>query len=136
MIDDNLHVFSINLASGVLTETANSPVATPHGPTGVLIHPNGQFVYDFNIDRSTNFDGQVDGFQLTPTTGALTPLAPFTNLSLQYGGYFDQSGKYIFVHSHGHIGVWAVDATTGSLTELPTGSNGVGDRPWTVTDPH
>ncbi len=135
VIDDNLHVFSINPASGVLTETATSPVPTPHGPTGVLIHPNGQFVYDFNIDRTTNFDGPVDGFQLDPT-GALTLLSPFTNLTLQYGGYFDQSGKYIFVHSSRHIGVWTVDGTTGNLTELPTGVNGVGDRPWTVTDPH
>jgi len=132
-----LHVFDINLASGVLTETTTSPVATPHGPTGILIHPNGQFVYDFNIDVATNFDGPVDGFRLD-STGALTRLAtsPFTNLSLQYGGYFDQSGKYILVHSHGHIGVWTVDGVTGNLTELPTGVNGVGDRPLTVTDPH
>ena len=96
---------------------------------------SGQFVYDFNIDRTTNFDGPVDGFQLDPT-GALTLLSPFTNLTLQYGGYFDQSGKYIFVHSSRHIGVWTVDGTTGNLTELSTGVNGVGDRPWTVTDPH
>jgi len=138
LLDAALHVFNIDPASGVLTETATSPVPTPNGPTGVLIHPNGKLVYDFNVSNVTNFDGPADGFQLDPTTGALTPLAtsPFTNLSLQYGGYFDQSGKYIFVHSHGHIGVWTVDATTGDLTELPTGVNGVGDRPWTVTDPH
>lgn len=136
IIDSNLHVFSINQTSGVLTETATSPVPTPHGPTGVLIHPNGKFVYDFNIDKFTNFDGPVDGFQLDSTTGALTPLAtsPFTSLSLQYGGYFDQSGKYIFVHNRGHIGVWSVDGNTGDITELPTGVNGVGDRPWAVTD--
>ena len=138
LLDRFLHVFNINQATGVLTETATSPVPTPNGPTGVLIHPNGKFVYDFNVSHVTNFDGPADGFQLDPTTGALTTLAnsPFTNLSLQYGGYFDQSGKYIFVHSHGHIGVWTVDGVTGNLTELPTGVNGVGDRPWTVTDPH
>jgi len=75
---------------------------------------------------------------LDPTTGALTLLtgSPFSNLLKQYGGYFDQSGKYIFVHSHGHIGVWTVDGVTGKLTELLAGMNGVGDRPWTVTDPH
>jgi hypothetical protein len=138
LLDAALHVFSINPASGVLTETQSSPVTTPNGPTSVLIHPNGQFVYDFNVSHTTNFDGPADGFQLDPTTGALTTLAtsPFNNLSLQYGGYFDQSGKYIFVHSHGHIGVWTVDGVTGDLAELPTGVNGVGDRPWTVTDPH
>jgi 6-phosphogluconolactonase (cycloisomerase 2 family) len=136
LIDKALHVFNINQATGVLTETQT--VTTNNGPTGILIHPNGKFVYDFNVSNITNFDGPADGFQLDPTTGALTLLAgsPFTNLSPQYGGYFDQSGKYIFVHSNGHIGVWTVDATTGNLTELTTGVNGVGDKPWTVTDPH
>jgi 6-phosphogluconolactonase len=135
IIDANLHVFSINPASGVLTETAQVP--TPNGPTRVLIHPNGKFVYDFNISATTNFDGPVDGFQLDPTTGALTLItgSPFSTLSIPYGGFFDQSGTYLFFHSHFHIGVWTVDPGTGVPTELTTGQNGVTDLPWVVTDP-
>jgi hypothetical protein len=137
LLDANLHVFSIDQASGVITETAGSPVPTPNGPTRVLIHPSGKFVYDFNISATTNFDGPVDGFQMDPLTGALTPItgSPFSTLSIPYGGMFDQSGAYLFFHSHLHIGVWTVDATTGVPTELTSGQNGVSDLPWVVTDP-
>lgn len=135
--DANLHIFSINPANGVITETATSPVATPNGPTRVIISPNGQFVYDFNISMATNFDGPVDGFQLNSSTGALTPItgSPFTALSFPYGGYFDQTGTYLFFHTTGAIGVWTVDSTTGVPTQLPTNQGGVGNFPWKVTDP-
>ena len=135
-LDANLHVFSINQATGVITETAGSPVPTPNGPTRVIIHPNGKFVYDFNISKATNFDGPVDGFQLS-STGTLTPItgSPFSTLSLPYGGYFDQTGTYLFFHTTGAIGVWTVDSTTGVPTQLPTNQGGVGNFPWKVTDP-
>ena len=49
--------------------------------TGVAVHPNGNFVYDFSLTGSTGFDGPLDGFSLNTTTGALTSLAPFANTS-------------------------------------------------------
>ena len=137
VIDTNLHVFSINQATGVLTETATSPVPTPNGPTRIVIHPNGKFVYDFNISLATNFDGPVDGFQLDSTTGALTPIpgSPFASLALPFDGFFDQSGAFLFYHTTGNIGVWTVDPSTGIPAQLPTTQGGTGNLPWGVTDP-
>jgi hypothetical protein len=140
-VDPHVYVFSINQASGVLTQVTGSPFPTVsgNGPIGVVVHPNGQFVYDFNLSTSTGLDGAVEGFQLNSSTGALTSLgAPFSSLTAPYTGFFDQSGAYLFIHAAGSIGVFNVDSTTGIPTE-PTQPLGVGSGavvyPWAITDP-
>jgi DNA-binding beta-propeller fold protein YncE len=132
--DDHLYVFPINPATGVLqTPTA---VPTTNGPIGVIVHPNGKFVYDFSIVEASGFDGPLEGFSLDPTTGILTSLgAPFSSLTtIPYGGFFDQSGSYMFVHSSNAVGVLNIDPTTGIPTE-PSTPIGIGsDEPWAITD--
>jgi len=138
--DDNLYVFSIQ-PGGLLQQVGK--FATANGPTGVVIHPNGNFVYDFSIDEATNSDAPLEGFALSTTGGTptLTPLAgsPFTSLSTTPAdGYFDQSGAYLFVHTGSSIGVFNIDSSTGIPTE-PLSPVGIGSGaviyPWAVTDP-
>jgi len=137
--DPNIYVFSINGTSGVLTQVGKFATASGNGPTGVAVSPNGQFVYDFSLTKSTGFDGPLDGFTLAGN-GTLTPLAgsPFAALSAPEGGFFDQSGAYLFFHGSSAIGVFNIDTTTGLPTE-PTQPLGVGSGaviyPWAVTDP-
>jgi len=133
-LDKNLYVFPINQATGVLqTPTA---VPTTNGPTAVIVHPNGKFVYDFSLVKASGFDGPLEGFSLDPTTGILTSLgAPFSSLTtVPYGGFFDQSGSYMFVHASNAVGVLNINGTTGIPTE-PSTPIGVGsDLPWAITD--
>jgi len=132
--DDNLYVFPINQATGVLQTPTAFP--TTNGPIAVVVHPNGQFVYDFSLVKASGFDGPLEGFSLNPTTGTLTSLgAPFSSLTtIPYGGFFDQSGSYLFVHASNALGVLNIDPTTGIPTE-PSTPIGLGsDGPWAVTD--
>jgi 6-phosphogluconolactonase len=140
--DPNVYVFSIG-SGGALTQVGKFPTASGNGPTGVVVHPSGTFVYDFSVSTLTNFDGPLDGFALDPSSGALTPLAgsPFTGggaFTSPDGGHFDQSGTYLFVHAGSAIGVFNIDPSTGIPTE-PTQPVGVGSGaviyPWAVTDP-
>ena len=131
-LDKNLYVFPINQATGVLgTPTA---VPTANGPVAVVVHPNGQFVYEFSIVQASGFDAPLEGFSLS--AGVLTSMgAPFSSLTtIPYGGFFDQSGTYMFVHSSNAVGVLNVDPTTGIPTE-PSTPIGIGsDGPWAITD--
>jgi 6-phosphogluconolactonase (cycloisomerase 2 family) len=131
--DNNLYVFPIGVNGVLGTPTA---VPTTNAPVAVIVHPNGKFVYDFSLVHSSGFDGPLEGFSLNPTTGALTSLgAPFSSLTtIPYGGFFDQSASYMFVHSSNTVGVLSVDGTTGIPTETsPT--LGVGtDGPWAIMD--
>jgi len=130
--DDNLYVFPINPATGVLQTPTLFP--TTNGPIAVVVHPNGKFVYDFSLVKASGFDGPLEGFSLS--AGVLTSLgAPFSSLTtIPYGGMFDQSGSYMFVHASNALGVLNIDPTTGIPTE-PSTPIGLGsDGPWAVTD--
>jgi 6-phosphogluconolactonase (cycloisomerase 2 family) len=133
--DDNLYVFSIASGTGTLSQVGK--FATANGPTSVAVSPNGQFVYDFSLVSSTGFDGPIEGFSLS-TSGVLTPLTfDASTLSPPDGGFFDQSGSYLFFHGSSAIGVYNVDST-GTPTEplLPVGvGSGAVIYPWAVTNP-
>jgi DNA-binding beta-propeller fold protein YncE len=136
LLDDHIYVFSIDPTFGTLT-LVGSPVVTANAPTAVRISPNGQFVYDFSVNRTTAFDGPLEGFKMDTTTGFLTPLtgSPFATLSIPYGGYFNQTGNYMVFHEHGTLGVYNFNVATGIPTENAPLVTGVGDLPFAVTDP-
>jgi len=135
--DPNVYVFSIG-SNGLLTELTKYPTPSVNGPIGVAVSPNGQFVYDFNLSTSTGADGPMDGF--TFTGGVLTPMAnaPFSSFTFPGGGFFDQSGAYLFFRASSAIGVFNIDTGTGAPSQ-PTADVGIGAGavvyPWAVTDP-
>ncbi|MFZ0318635.1 MAG: beta-propeller fold lactonase family protein [Candidatus Sulfotelmatobacter sp.] len=133
--DPNVYVFSIG-SNGVLTELTKYPTPSGNGPIGVAVSPNGQFVYDFNVSTSTAADGPLDGFSFT--SGVLTPLPSVSGLTNPGGGFFDQSGAYLFFRASSAIGVFNIDTTTGTPSQ-PTADVGAGSGavvyPWAITDP-
>ena len=137
LLDPNVYVFSIG-SNGVLTQVGKYATSSGNGPTGVVVSPNGQFVYDFNLSTTTGADGPMDGFSLS--TGLLTPLigSPFSALTSAGGGHFEQSGSYLFFQASSAIGVFNIDTATG-IPSQPTADVGVGAGavvyPWAVTDP-
>jgi DNA-binding beta-propeller fold protein YncE len=140
-LDPNVYVFSINSTSGALTQVGKYPTTSGFGPTRVVVHPTGKYVYDFSLSTSTGFDAPLDGFSLL--NGVLTPLNLEANtgdsgLTPPDGGFFDQSGAYLFIHAGSSLGVYNIDSTTGIPSE-PTQPVGVGSGaviyPWAVTDP-
>jgi 6-phosphogluconolactonase (cycloisomerase 2 family) len=133
-LDQHVYIFSINQASGVLTQVGT--VSTTYGPIGLVVHPNGKYVYEFSISLITAAFAPMEGFQFDGTTGTLTPLggSPFSSLTNPYQGFFDQSGAFMFVHASGQIGVFNVDSKTGLPTEPVGPYGGTGNLAWAITD--
>lgn len=142
--DTNVHVFSINTSSGILT--ALSPVLTSGTPRNLALHPNGKWLYTFSEDPILSQDEAVEGFVFDNTTGSLTQMAgsPFTEV-LADGGGIEQSGQFLFGLGSeitqgttvGTVTPYSIDATTGDLTAWtagPLGFPGIDVAAFALTD--
>ena len=88
------------------------------------VHPSSQFVYSFGQNSNGNVVA-IEGFQLDPSTGALTALtgSPFTSLPTVADCKWDQGGGEAF----------CANATTATFTVLDTNPS-TGALAHTVTD--
>jgi len=89
--------FTIDAASGALTQMNPETVRAESGPRSVVVDPTGGRVYAVCFDH-----GQVSQYAIGPG-GALTPLSPAT---VAAGGEaisiaVDPSGRYVFVANSG-----------------------------------
>ena len=71
-------------------------------------------------------DGNVSGYTINATTGALTPIpgSPFPAGVFPTSVAADPTGKFAYVANvengfHGDISAYTINATTGALTSIP-----------------
>lgn len=136
--DAHIHVFSIDPNTGVPTEIAGSPFATATPPLDFAISPNGKFLYSFGTTSSSTA-APIEGFQIDPTSGALTALtgSPFASLPGAGQCKFDQSGGIMIcsdLYGGSTFRVFAANSTTGALTHTGTDLISVSTLPFAVTD--
>jgi 6-phosphogluconolactonase len=139
--DDNIYVYSINQTTGALTAVSGSPFPTtpnPYAPFNIAVQPvagtSGPLIYSFSVNDNDTGDNPLEGFQLNPTSGAISPLSgsPFTGAGLAAWGGFDPSGAYLFMYSEQSMTAYQV-SSTGTLTEVgPVGLTSGGY--WAVAD--
>lgn len=123
--DNHLYVFAIDATTGALASVSGSPFATAaNSLLDLKVHPSSQFVYSFGRDFSGNI-AAIEGFQLDPSTGALTalPSSPFTSLPTVFDCKWDQGGGEAF----------CTNATTSAFSVLDTNPS-TGALSHTVTD--
>jgi 6-phosphogluconolactonase (cycloisomerase 2 family) len=132
--DKHISVFSINQTTGAPTAVAGSPFATVSVPFGLIIDPNGSFVYASMAD-SNGVTTALEGYQLNATSGALTSLtgSPFTAFPFAFC-QFEQTGAFAFCPSSTGFSVLGVDSTTGGLTHVPPDLTTTNNFPFAVTD--
>lgn len=130
-------------SNGSLTTIPGSPFATGSGPGWVTVDPTGRYVYVANCARlcSGSGDGNVSGYAINRTTGALTPVpgSPFTADQVPYAIAVDPTGQFAYVanFASGTVSIFKIDQCSGSLwasvQSVPTG----GASPLALTlDPH
>jgi 6-phosphogluconolactonase (cycloisomerase 2 family) len=133
----SVSVYSINPTTGALTEINGSPFASSSGYTARLaIDPTGRFAYV----TSANNDGQpgVTVYAIDSNSGALTE----TNFTPWVAGtepetvVIDPTGKYAYVVNYGQytpspgsVYAYAINATTGALTEINGSPFAAGTNP-------
>jgi 6-phosphogluconolactonase (cycloisomerase 2 family) len=120
---NQLATFSVG-ADGTLTQT--NALTLPYTPQGLAVDPLGQFIY-LVVANSTQTNGVafIYGYQVNPSTGALTELkdSPWS-LPIEAAGYlsFHPSGNYLYFSNSNlggaNISQFAVDRGTGNLTSL------------------
>ncbi len=117
---NNISAYTINGDTGALTPVPSSPFPAGDDPGSVAIDPTGRFAYANNLDDSPG--GDVSGYTINPTTGALTlmPGSPFLVGSGAFGLAIAPSGEFGYVgFGNGtQITAFSIDPTTGIPTEV------------------
>jgi 6-phosphogluconolactonase (cycloisomerase 2 family) len=136
VITSDPHLYVLAIASdGELSPVSGSPFPTTSSPSFVTVQPStgGTLVYSITLNDAA-VGGFVEGYQLDPTTGTLTPDSgsPF-GVTGDYA-QFDQAGTYLFVRDifNKAMDVYTV-GTAGTLTST-TSSVGWGPGSWAPTD--
>jgi len=128
--DGTISAYTIDPTSGALTPVAGSPKPDGNAPAAVSLAPNGKFAYSAS-DNGT----KIHAFTIDQTSGALTelPNSPYTVQGFSVGSAFpdiavDSNSAHLYLASSGDakVAAFAIDPTTGGLTELPTVSAGAG----------
>jgi len=101
--------------TGKLTRISGSPYNTGSGSAAVQADPAGRFLYVAN-----RVSGDISGFTITATTGALTPMAtPFT---VEFGVdaiAIDPTGKFLYAVSAQSNLLWSFSIdSNGALASL------------------
>jgi len=94
--DPHIHVFSLDLTTGVPTEVGGSPFITLQPAFDFTITPNGNFVYVQEYNPLTNAIAPMEGFTLNAGTGALGSMGTFSGVPTAQGCRFEQTGIYLF----------------------------------------
>jgi 6-phosphogluconolactonase len=126
--------FTIDPTSGALTPLPGSPFTTafvkgqPY--PGIAVEPLNRFLYITSLN-----DGEIAGFAIDPTTGALTPVpgSPYPAGANSSGlPAFSPGGYFVYVTNQGIPGSvtgFSVDQTTGALTPIPGSPFPTGNTP-------
>jgi 6-phosphogluconolactonase len=117
--------YAIDPKTGNLTNLSGSPYNTPFGGNGgaMAMDPGGKFI--FYVRNASGliltFTRNTSDGTLTPSTSGLIPIDSNQPISLAV----DVSGKFLYAADHSdpsgsEISVFAIDSTTGALTQLPS----------------
>ena len=133
--DANIWVLNIG-SSGALS--LSGQIATAQPPVSVVVQPNagGTLVYAFNL-IGASIGGNVEGYTLNASTGALQVISgsPFSRGG--DAGQFDQAGKFLFVRDMFSKNMSVFDVTADTTLSTTVGSQGWVSDPWawSPTDP-
>ncbi|HTC95454.1 MAG TPA: beta-propeller fold lactonase family protein [Terriglobales bacterium] len=134
---NNISAFAVNTSSGMLARVSGSPFATGATPLGVAVDSMGRFLFVANQDSNS-----VSVFSINSSSGALAqvPGSPFSGVSNPFGVTVSPNGAFLFVSSANAtvgtgntISAFAIDSTTGSLTQM--GSPAATSNPVGITSP-
>jgi len=123
-------VTAFTFSNGVLTQLLTSPVSSGAGAFGLAVDGSERFLYVANPAASnpspfTSTTGNISGFNIDPSTGALTPIlgSPFTatNGNGPSAVTVDPSGKFVYAVTPGSsFSIWCftITPTNGQLVAV------------------
>ena len=137
--DGTISAYTIDPTSGALTLVSATPYPDATAPAAVSLAPNGKFVFS-----ATNNGTKIHAFTIDQTSGALTEVSgsPYTVTGFSTGNPYpdiavDSQSAHLYLASSGDakVAAFAINATTGQLTALPTVAAGAGASAIPAFDP-
>ncbi len=113
--------YKLNDATGVLTESVNSPFDQTLAALHVTTDPAGKFLFVVNGDGVTNLN-TLTVYAIDPATGDLTLVKSYATGVDPWTCAVDPTGQWVYVRCDGSISAFSLNATTGALTPLATPS--------------
>lgn len=141
----DVSAYAIDSATGALSQVPGSPYTGFFQPEQFVIDPSGKFMYvaSGGQPRSGVPAGEpakIWGYSINATTGELSAIAgsPFASPVASRTFTFNHSGRIVYVvtdhnGSTPSIFTYAVNATTGALTQIGTNIPTVGSGPLVIT---
>ena len=121
--------YTVNSATGVLTQNSSYGVSAGSGPTAIAVDPTSRFAYVVN-----RLDNTVSMYAIDPNTGNLTlnstatnPTATIATGTEPFRIDFDPTGKFLYVTNEGSAAsIYTVNSdgtlTNAGTTGVPTGA--------------
>lgn len=112
---NNISAYSINPATGALSEIKGSPFLAGNSPCSMTTHPNGKFLYVANYQSHS-----ISAYSINPISGALTAIKgiSFTK-ETPFLLTMAPSGKFLYVvNVDRNVSIYAVNPKTGELTAI------------------
>jgi len=123
-------MYSINTGTGTLAALSGSPLSTGTSPESLAIDPAGRFLYG----RQRHGHDEVTSYSITPSTGALTAASSTGSGTFPLNIVIDPAGLFAYVanENSNDISVYALNSTTGALTQVAGSPFGAGVNPRAV----
>ncbi|HTC62837.1 MAG TPA: beta-propeller fold lactonase family protein [Candidatus Saccharimonadales bacterium] len=129
-----INAFSSGAIGGQLTEIPGSPYTMPNGPSSLVVHPSGNFLYVANenqiyqtSEQPSQYTGSISGYSINSVDGSLMQVSgsPFAAGTNPVSMVLDPTGRFAYSASSLYTGGYAsfaqimgfsVDAVSGALT--------------------
>jgi hypothetical protein len=117
--------YSIDPASGAMTQITGSPFGAGENPVSVAVEASGRFLFVANVGGISISGGAastgVSVYSVNPDTGVPTEVAgsPFPTADIPGFVVADPSGLYLYVGTGTGILGFTIDQTTGALVANP-----------------
>ncbi len=129
--DNNVSVYTVNSATGILTETAGSPFSTGTNPASVTVDRSGKFVYVANAGSNN-----ISAFTINTTTQGLDEItgSPFSSGTNPVSVTVDPSGQFVYTANSTSktVSIFKIKST-GELTAVGTVSTGTNPAAVVIT---
>lgn len=119
-----LSVFRIG-TNGMLAQMMGSPFSIDTQAESIVPAPNNKFVY---LAFGQPAQSDVKGYAFDATAGSLTPISG-ASVANGMSINVDRSGKFAFVTVPQQLNTYAIDPTTGTLTQLSQAPQPLTDDP-------
>jgi 6-phosphogluconolactonase len=125
---DSVSMYSLNADTGALAALSGSPLPLGSQAESVAVDPSGKFLL---VSTSAN---ELSSLAITPASGALTAVSTVGTGTFPLNVVINPQGTFAFVanENSADISVYAINATTGALTQVAGSPFAAGDVPRSI----